>query len=83
MGLLKNYKANKAIDILLDSDPGSVEAKEAVNKIKHIGDSSIGNLIDAIPETESINVIESLLVTFLSNRSLHQYIDALTDTGLK
>jgi len=79
MGLLKNYRANKAIDILLDADPGSTEAKEAVNKIKHIGDSSIGNLIDAIPEAESVNVIEGLLVSFLSNRTLHQYIDALTD----
>ncbi|MFV1984217.1 MAG: protein kinase [Thiohalomonadales bacterium] len=79
MGLLKNYKANKAIDILLDSVPGSTEAKEAINKIKHIGESSIGNLIDAIPEADSIQVIESILVNFLNDHSLQQYIDALTD----
>ncbi|VAW93175.1 Serine/threonine protein kinase [hydrothermal vent metagenome] len=80
MSLLKNYKANKAIDILLESDPGSAQAKEAINKIKNIGESSVGNLIDAIPEAGSIHVIETLLVSFLNNRSLNLYIEALTDT---
>ncbi len=80
MGLLKNYKANKAIDILLESDPGSSESIEAINKIKHIGESSIGNLIDAIPESDSVHVIEKLLIGFLNSSSLHYYVDALTDT---
>ncbi|MFV2059823.1 MAG: HEAT repeat domain-containing protein [Gammaproteobacteria bacterium] len=79
MGLLKNYKANKAIDILLDSASGSPETIEAISKIKHIGESSIGNLIDAIPEADSVHVIENLLIGFLNNRSLQHYIDALTD----
>ncbi len=79
MGLLKNYKANKAIDILLDSGSGSPEAIEAISKIKHIGESSIGNLIDAIPEADSIHVIENLLIGFLNKRTLNQYVDALTD----
>jgi len=79
MGLLKNYKANKAIDILLETAPGSIEAKAAINKIKNIGESSVANLIDAIPEAESLQAIENLLFGFLNNRSLHFYIDALTD----
>jgi serine/threonine-protein kinase len=80
MGLLKNYKANKAIDMLLDSGSGTPEALEAITKIKSLGESSIGNLIDAIPEADSLHVIENLLIGFLNNHSLHHYIDALTDT---
>jgi len=81
MGLLKNYKANKAIDSLLDSDSGSPEAVEAISKIKHIGESAVGNLIDAIPEADSLHIIENLLVGFLNNRTLPLYIDALTDSN--
>lgn len=80
MRLLTNYKANKAINTLLDQDRENPhEIKEAMKKIKNIGAPAIVNLIDALAETDSNPIIENLLVSFLNNQTLPQYIDGLSD----
>lgn len=78
MSILNSYKANKAIATLLSSQQTDVtEAKEAIAKIKKIGNAAVPKLIDALAEEHDNPVIESLLTGFLNNKTLPNYIDGL------
>lgn len=79
MSLLHSYKANKAISIILSSNPASQQTKEAVTRLKNIGPAAIPKLIEALAETEPHSPIENLLVSMLSNSSLPAYINGLAD----
>ena len=80
MSLLKGFKANKAIAILLDADSmHAAECRDAVNTIKKIGPSAINKLIDALAETTKESPVEELLGELLTDKTLSIYVDALTD----
>ena len=81
MSLIKGFKTNKAIDILLaSSNMNSLEAKEAVSKLKQIGAPAIPKLIVALGECQPNSPIEYVLVSMLDNRNLAHYIDGLADS---
>lgn len=81
MSLLNGFKINKAISTLLESaDPKNVDVISAVAKIKGVGRSAVPNLIDALAESPNNALIENLLAGLLDNKSLPEYIDAITDT---
>ncbi|VAX07330.1 Serine/threonine protein kinase PrkC, regulator of stationary phase [hydrothermal vent metagenome] len=80
MALLDSYKANKAISIVLAYNQVSAgELKNAVVKIKNIGESTIPKLISAISDSHNNKPLENLLINFLDNQTLPYYIDALAD----
>ena len=79
MSLLHSYKANKAISIILSSNPASTEMKEAITRLKKIGPSSIPKLIAALAETDPHSPIENLLATMLSNSTLPDFVNGLAD----
>ncbi len=82
MSLLKGFKANKAIDILLGSDnPKDPEVIVAYNKLKSLGHAAVPKLIDALLDAPGNVLIESLLSVLLDNKSLPEYVDALADTN--
>ncbi len=80
MSLIKGFKANKAIDTLLGcSSIHSLEAKEAVAKLKQIGAQAIPKLIHALGESPANSPIEQLLISMLDNRTLSHYVDGLAN----
>ncbi len=80
MSLLNGLKINKAISTLLDSaDPKDAAVISAIAKLKDIGRTAVPRLIDALAETPNNSAIENLLVSLLDNKSLPEYVDALTD----
>lgn len=79
MSLLKGFKANKAITTLLDNHANSQEARDAIAKLKQIGEPAIPKLIEAMADTQPNSTIESLLISMLDNRSLPHYVDGLAD----
>lgn len=80
MALLDSFKANKAISVVLSHNQVSAsELKEAVVKIKSIGESTIPKLISAIAESSNNKPLENLLLNFLDNQTLPYYMDALAD----
>jgi len=79
MSLLHSYKTNKAISVILSSNPASPQTKEAVTRLKNIGIPAIPKLIEALAETDPHSPIENLLVSMLSNLSLPAYINGLAD----
>ena len=79
MSLLHSYKANKAISVILSSNPASQQTKEALSRLKNIGTSAIPKLIEALSETEPHTPIENLLLAMLSNATLPAYAEGLAD----
>lgn len=79
MSLLHSYKANKAISTILSSNPASQQTKEALTRLKNIGQPAIPKLIEALAETDPHSPIEHLLLSMLSNSSLPAYINGLAD----
>jgi len=80
MALLDSFKANKAISIVLAHNQVSAsELKDAVVKIKSIGESTIPKLISAIAESPNNKPLENLLLNFIDNQTLPFYMDALAD----
>ena len=80
MALLDSFKANKAISVVLAHNQVSAsELKDAVVKIKSIGESTIPKLIAAIAESPNNKPLENLLLNFIDNQTLPYYMDALTD----
>lgn len=80
MRLLDGFKANKAIDTLLESnDPKTPEAVLAYNKLKNIGRTAVPKLIDALLDAPGNAMVENLLIQLLDNKSLPEYLDALTE----
>ncbi len=80
MALLDSFKANKAISIVLAHNQVSAsELKNAVVKIKSIGESTIPKLISAIAESSNNKPLENLLLNFIDNQTLPYYMDALAD----
>ncbi|NOZ37357.1 MAG: protein kinase [Gammaproteobacteria bacterium] len=80
MALLDSFKANKAISIVLAHNQVSAsELKNAVVKIKSIGESTIPKLISAIAESPNNKPLENLLLNFIDNQTLPYYMDALAD----
>ena len=80
MALLGGFKLNKAIDTLLMADQkGIVEVKEALVKIKDVGESAIPKLIEALVDDVNNSYINKLLFELLTNETLPEYIDALAD----
>lgn len=81
MSLLDGIKINKAISTLLESaDPRDVDVVSAIAKLKDIGRSAVPRLIDALAESPNNAFIENILVSLLDNKSLAEYVDAITDT---
>lgn len=81
MSLLNGFKANKAIDALLESDnPKDPEVVVAYNKLRSIGRAAVPKLIDALLDAPGNVLLESLLTVLLDNKSLPEYVDALTET---
>jgi len=83
MSIFDGLKTKKAIEtILLSSDNAAPEFKEAVAKIKTTGPSTIPKLIAALEYGHNIDTFESLLVSFVSNKTLPQFVEALgSDNG--
>ncbi len=80
MSLLDGFKINKAIDAILDSEnPRDPEFIAAHSKIKHIGRAAVPKLIDALLDSPGNQTIESLLAKLLDNKSLTDFVDALTE----
>ena len=80
MALLDSYKANKAIAVVLEHNQVSAtELKDAIVKIKHIGEAAIPKLINAIADSPNNKPLENLLLNFIDNKTLPHYIDALAD----
>ena len=80
MSLLKGFKANKAINVLLESSSvHTPECRDAVSTIKKIGPSAINKLIDNLAEAPRGSAVEELLVDLLNDKTLSIYIDGLTD----
>ncbi len=80
MALLDSFKANKAISVVLAHNQVSAgELKDAVVKIKSIGESTIPKLISAIAESPNNKPLENLLLNFIDNQTLPFYMDALAD----
>jgi len=84
MSLLDGFKANKAIDILLESDnPRDPDVIAATSKLKQIGKNAVPKLIDALLDAPGNPLVENLLTTLLDNKSLPEYLDALTEPDRK
>ncbi len=84
MSLLDSFKANKAIDVILASDnPKDPEFISAVSKIKQIGRAAVPKLVDALLDVPGNAMLESLLSTLLTNKTLPEYIDALAEPNKK
>lgn len=80
MSLIKGFKTNKAIDLLLSTaSVNSLEAKDAIARIKQIGEPAIPKLVLALGEAPANSPVEQLLVQMLDNRTLAHYIDGLAD----
>ncbi len=78
MSLLKGFKANKAISVLLDEDEATpAETQEAVSSLKEMGSKAVPKLIDALEESPTNSAILNLLGGLLDNESLHHYADGL------
>ena len=78
MSLLGGFKTNKAISVLLNStNPGSQETKDAITRVKDAGAPAIPKLIDALGNTQPHSVIENLLLSMLSDKTLPAYVDGL------
>ena len=82
MSLLSGLKTNKAIATLLENDdPRDAAVITAFARLKQIGHSAVPHLIDALLDSPGNKLIEQLLLTLLDNKSLPEYVDALTDTN--
>lgn len=82
MSLLSGLKTNKAIATLLENDdPRDAAVITALARLKQIGHSAVPHLIDALLDAPGNKLIEQLLLTLLDNKSLPEYVDALTDTN--
>ncbi|MBI3560423.1 MAG: HEAT repeat domain-containing protein [Gammaproteobacteria bacterium] len=80
MSLLDGLKASKAISTLLESsDPKDVDVLTAISRIKEIGRPAVSRLIDALLDSPNNPLIENVLLGLLDNKSLSDYVDALTD----
>lgn len=80
MSLLDGMKANKAITTLLEAgDPRDAAVITAVARIKEIGRPAVARLIDALLDSPNNALIENVLLSLLDNKSLPDYVDALTD----
>ena len=80
MSLLDGFKINKAIDLLVESDnPKDPDVIAAHSTIKKKGPRAVPKLIDALLDSPNNPLIENLLLSMLDNKSLPEYIDALTD----
>ena len=80
MALLDSFKANKAIAVVLEHNQVSAnELKDAIVKIKSIGEAAIPKLINAIAESPNNKPLENLLLNFIDHQTLPHYIDALAD----
>ncbi len=80
MALLDSFKANKAISVVLAHNQVSAsELKNAVVKIKSIGEPTIPKLILAIAESSNNKPLDNLLLNFIDNQTLSHYTDALAD----
>ncbi|VAX12593.1 Serine/threonine protein kinase PrkC, regulator of stationary phase [hydrothermal vent metagenome] len=80
MALLDSFKANKAISVVLAHNQVSAgELKNAVVKIKSIGEATIPKLISAIADSSNNKPLENLLLNFINNQTLPYYMDALAD----
>jgi len=80
MALFSSFKINKAIDLLLMSEQESVtDIQNAVTKIKSNGRSAVPYLIEVLSDEPNNKYINKLLSDLLNNKSLPEYIDALTD----
>ncbi|MCW9024369.1 MAG: HEAT repeat domain-containing protein [Gammaproteobacteria bacterium] len=80
MALLDSFKVNKAISVVLaHNQVDAHELKEAIVKIKKIGEPAVPRLINALAESSSNKPLENLLLNFLDNKTLPHYIDALAD----
>ncbi len=78
MGLLDSYKANKAIAAILGSaGPNSPEARQALLKLRQVGPSVVPRLLDAMAVSAPNPAIENLLISFVDERSLPHYVNAL------
>lgn len=78
MGFLDTYKTNKAVASIQSAlSTSSPEAVRAVSKIKKIGPSAIPLLIEKIPENINLDIIENLLLGFISNQTLPYYLEGL------
>ncbi len=77
MSFLAGLQTNKAIATLLANQASTPEGKRALLKIKKIGAPAIPKLIENIPSTNNTVVIENLLGSFLTNKTLPIFIEAL------
>ena len=77
MSFLAGLQTNKAIATLLTNQASTPEGKRALLKIKKIGAPAIPNLIESLSSTQNSLVIENLLGSFLNNKTLPIYVDAL------
>lgn len=84
MSLLDGIKANKAINTILESDdPRDPVVVSATTKIKKIGKGAVPKLIDVLLDDPNNKLIISLLESMLDNKSLSEYVDALTEPSKK
>jgi len=78
MGILDSFKAKKAVDAILRAEStSSSAAMQASQTIKKIGASTVNLLLEALHEQKNAEIIESLLETFLSDKTLELYLDEL------
>jgi len=78
MGMLDSFKAKKAVASILAADTASSnDVMQATLTIKKIGASTVNLLLEALAEKKHPKVFESLLVLFLSDKTLEYYLDEL------
>ncbi len=78
MSFLASLKINKSINILIEDQFSSqAEVQEAFNRIKNKGPSVVPRLIDAYMEAPKNSHIDYLLLHFLDNKTLPDYVDGL------
>lgn len=78
MQLLNSYRTNKAIATLIsEQSVTSAEGKQALHSLRKIGAAAIPKLIETLGVPQETAIIENLLFSFVDNRSLPLYLEAL------
>jgi serine/threonine-protein kinase len=82
MGIFDAYRMKKAIETLLSlQNPAAPEGAQAVARLKQIGRPAIPKLLEAIEEARTREPLVGLLVPYVDNETLPQFLNILNNAS--
>ena len=78
MGMFESYRARKAVSSILESpSPNTASVIQATNSLKKMGAGAIPYLVDALQDGIHVDLLESVLESLVSDKTLPYFVDAL------